>query len=93
MSVEMRCPDIAYIGDLDDRSEAPDLTETTGAGLVPFGLMPHMNNADFRPSIDRILAGWPDEAALVKLNDDQAIVVEGERWQVVSSPEANLSAD
>ncbi|MGL5824091.1 MAG: Type 1 glutamine amidotransferase-like domain-containing protein, partial [Nocardioides sp.] len=38
------CPDIAYIAGLDDRSAAPGLVSTEGAGLVRFGILPHMDD-------------------------------------------------
>lgn len=84
------CPDISYIDDLDDRSQAPDLSDTTGAGVVDFAIMPHMDDMRARPKIDQILTDWPADRPLVKLNDDEAIVLEDGSRRVVSSPAGDL---
>ncbi|HEX3732376.1 MAG TPA: Type 1 glutamine amidotransferase-like domain-containing protein [Mycobacteriales bacterium] len=80
------CPDIAYIGNLDDRGAAPDLADTVGAGLLDFRIMPHMNDERARPTIDRILSQWAADTPLIKLTDDEAVVFEGSAWRVVESP-------
>jgi len=87
------CPDIAYIRDLDDRSLAPELVDTRGAGVIDFRILPHFDDPRVRPTIDRILAGWPERDSLVKLNDDEAIVVSDGSWRVISSPAGDLIAD
>ncbi|MGH3427556.1 MAG: Type 1 glutamine amidotransferase-like domain-containing protein, partial [Terriglobales bacterium] len=79
------CPDIAYIGNLDDRGAAPDLADTAGAGLLDFRIMPHMNDERARAAIDRILSQWPPNTPLIKLTDDEAIVLEGTAWRIVES--------
>ena len=87
------CPDIAYIQDLDDRSMAPELVDTTGAGIIDFRILPHLDDLRVRPAIDRILASWPEHDSLVKLNDDEAIVVSGDSWKIVGSPAGDLVSD
>jgi dipeptidase E len=87
------CPDIGYIQDLDDRSLAPELADTTGAGIIDFRILPHFDDPRARPTIDRILADWPEQDALVKLNDDEAIIVTDGSWRVISSPAGDLVSD
>jgi dipeptidase E len=87
------CPDIGYIQDLDDRSLVPELVDTVGAGLVDFKILPHLDDLRVRPTIDRILAGWPEHDALVKLNNDQAVVVSDDTWKIVSSPAGDLVSE
>lgn len=67
-------PDIAYIGEMDDPKEAPDLESTTGLGLVDFELMPHATG-DEEQSKGRLA-----------INDEQAVVVRDGKFEIVPSP-------
>jgi len=87
------CSDIAYIQDLDDRSLVPGLVDTAGAGIVDFKILPHFDDLRERPTIDRILSTWPEQDLLVKLNDDQAVIVCDNSWEIVSSPAGDLSPE
>jgi dipeptidase E len=80
------CPDIGYIGDLDDRSAALDLTDTTGAGFVDFAVLPHADDPKVKPTVDQISRDWNRPERLVVLNDDQAVVVDGVVVEIVPSP-------
>jgi dipeptidase E len=81
------CPDIGYIGDLDDRSAAPNLTDTRGAGQVSFSILPHLDDSRIADELSQIVAQWPPEQLLIGLNDDQALVVADGAVRCVYSPE------
>ncbi|MGL5823771.1 MAG: Type 1 glutamine amidotransferase-like domain-containing protein [Nocardioides sp.] len=80
------CPDIAYIGGLDDRSAAPGLVSTQGAGLVEFSILPHMDDPRIASELAQIVEAWPRDELLIGLDDDQALVVEGGVVRCVHSP-------
>lgn len=84
------CPDIGFIGDLDDPGKAPDLVSTAGAGLVEFGIMPHMDDERARPTIARVLAEYSGERQILGLNDSQALLVKGPLVTLVHSPDGDL---
>ncbi|MGL4339199.1 MAG: Type 1 glutamine amidotransferase-like domain-containing protein [Rhodoglobus sp.] len=81
------CPDIAYIGGLDDRSAAPGLVSTQGAGLVEFSILPHMDDLRIADELAQITDAWPDSELLIGLDDDQALIVDGGVVRCVSSSE------
>ncbi|NUS73445.1 MAG: type 1 glutamine amidotransferase-like domain-containing protein [Corynebacteriales bacterium] len=85
------CPDIAHIADLDERELAPGLADTTAAGLVDFSILPHVDYPKVQDKITAILSHWPDGKPLVKLNDDEAIVLEVGNWRIVKSGADDLS--
>jgi dipeptidase E len=84
------CPDIRFIGDLDDPGKAPDLGSTAGAGLVEFGIMPHMDDERAQPTISRTLGQYSGARQIVGLNDDQALLVKGPLVTLVHSPDGDL---
>jgi dipeptidase E len=80
------CVDIAYIGELDDPGLAPDLVSTAGGGLVPFKVLPHMDEERTNPTLKEIVDAWPSDDPVICLNDDQAVIVDGGVIRVVWSP-------
>jgi dipeptidase E len=86
----LACPDIAYIGDLDDRAAAPGLTDTRGAGAVSFSILPHLNDSRIADQLAQIVAQWPSEKLLIGLDDDQALVVTDGVVRCIESPEQFL---
>jgi dipeptidase E len=87
------CPDIGYVGDLDDRSAAPGLATTAGAGLVPFGILPHMDDMRVADQLAAIVKGWTTDQLLIGLDDDQALVVTDGLVRCVASPDALVDVD
>lgn len=86
------CSDVAFIDDLDERELAPQLTETTGAGLVAFAILPHVGHPRIGARVDEIRSAWSSPTPMVGLKDDEAIVVEPDgAWRIVSSPRADLA--
>lgn len=84
------CPDISYIDDLDEREQAPGLQDTTGAGLVDFRILPHVDSAKLQPKLNHILARWPASWPLEKLEDSEAIIVEGGSHRRIASLDEDL---
>ncbi len=84
------CQDIAFIGELDDPGKAPGLVSMAGAGLVEFGIMPHMDDERAQPTIARMLAQYSEDRQIVGLNDDQALLVRGSLVTLVHSPDGDL---
>ncbi|MGL5825361.1 MAG: Type 1 glutamine amidotransferase-like domain-containing protein [Nocardioides sp.] len=81
------CPDIGYIGGLDDRGAAPGLVSTQGAGLVGFSILPHVDDLRIAEELAQIIRKWPQDELLIGLDDDQALIVIGGLVQCVFSPE------
>ncbi|MGL5824348.1 MAG: Type 1 glutamine amidotransferase-like domain-containing protein [Nocardioides sp.] len=81
------CPDIAYIGGLDERAAAPGLVSTQGAGLVEFSILPHMDDSRIADELAQIVDAWPEGELLIGLDDDQALIVDGGVVRCVHSPE------
>jgi peptidase E len=80
------CADIAYIGELDDPGLASDLVSTAGGGLVPFKVLPHMDEERTNPTLKEIVDAWPSDDPVICLNDDQAVIVDGAVVRLVLSP-------
>jgi dipeptidase E len=81
-------PDLDYLREpeFDDPEEPGDVATTTGLGLVPFTVLPHRDRgrADRH---DRLAARHGDDPARwLSLNDDQAVIVDGDTRAVVPSP-------
>lgn len=69
------CPTIDFIGDMDDPAEA-DLTDCTGLGLVPFNIMPHMDNPYFSAKAKELIKkSSSSETPLFALRDDEALLI------------------
>ena len=77
--------DIAYIGDADDPSAAPDLESTAGLAFTEALVMPHANEPSMIAKWDEVIANHPHPEKFVRLNDDQALTVVDGKMQVVSS--------
>lgn len=70
----------------DDRTAAPDLASTAGASLVTVRLMRHADDPRCRPLIDRVRSTIDAHMPLLALADNEAVVVSGREWSIVSSP-------
>jgi hypothetical protein len=63
----------------------PELQSSDGLGLVPFLVLPHDDDPEVRTRNDAIVALHHD-ADFVRLTDDRAVLVRGDRVEVVDSP-------
>jgi len=65
------------------------LVSTKGLGLIDIIPIPHYDEEGVE-AIDKIVSEFENIFDIVLLTDDQAIVVEGENWQVVNSSRSEL---
>ena len=70
----------------DDGDFGKELKSYEALGLVNFVILPHADNPKYAPYSERILNEYGNKYELRRLNDDQAILVNGENIQVVTSP-------
>lgn len=82
--------DIGPIRSIDEPEKVKDLTSTKGLGFVNIVPVPHYDMTGRTKPIDEIKRRYGDKNELVLLTDDQAIVVEGDSWEVVESPRSRL---
>ncbi len=69
------CPDIDFIGDVDDSSKA-NLESTTAHDLIDFSIVPHINQAKFNNAFEDILNSANKDKKIIGLRDDQALWIE-----------------
>lgn len=73
-------PNIEPVSPLDAPADAPGVTDYTGLGLVDTVVIPHADGAlpQFpRAVIDEVVRTYEDRFPLTRVNDDQALLVEG----------------
>jgi len=71
--------------DEEEADNAKHLTEFSGLGLVPFFLVPHINNTDFLKSNLKMVENLHKHLQpLIFLDDTKAILVEDEKFEIVS---------
>lgn len=78
-------PDIEPIRLADDPKEAPNLKSTKGLGLVGFVVVPHFDVEKYQKEIGEIMELYDDKFKLIPLNNNQAILVEGNEYKIVKS--------
>lgn len=76
-------PNIAYSQLMDEREKAPHLANDFGLKLVDFYIVPHVGEFPFEESAQAILDQYQENLAILPLNNAQAVVVEGNRYQIV----------
>lgn len=75
------CPDIDFIGDLDDSTKA-SLSSTAALNLVNFSIMPHINQPKFHDKFKATLDGLNKGRQIIGLRDDQALLIEDDYIQI-----------
>jgi dipeptidase E len=77
-------PSIAYLTELDDASEAPELESYTSLGVLDFYPLPHYKNPPFAEAVEQVLV---DQAALNlrPFSNHQAIAVRGNHIEMQTS--------
>ncbi|GEE02290.1 hypothetical protein nbrc107696_27360 [Gordonia spumicola] len=81
-------PDISPASVLDDPTQAPDLPDTAGLGLIDEVIVPHAGGMlpAYPPSlIAETMRSFGDRYPLLPLDDDQAVEVHGSNVHVVPS--------
>lgn len=74
---------IEYIKDMDDRAKAPTLTSFEGLAMVRFYPLPHSHTFPFQEIVKRIISTYGEALPLCPFSNTQAIIVEGESFEVV----------
>ena len=78
-------PSIEHIEDLDDRSQA-DLQSYTSLGLIDQRILPHAGEPKYASKFSDIMHRWHrDEYPMLPLSNDQAVIIDGLKHQVVSN--------
>lgn len=76
-------PNIEYIKLMDDTSAAPDLADYSALAQTNFYTLPHLNEEPFAEADEKIIAKYQDKINLVPINNSQAIISNGENYQIV----------
>lgn len=79
------CPDLKPITLLDNPEDAPDLKSTKALGIVNFVPLPHYGREQLAKQYKQILRQFEKKYKLVTVTDEQAIIVEGRKYRIVSS--------
>ena len=81
----LACPTIYIIRSIDDPTKAPELKSYDGMSLVDFIVLPHFGEKEYkskyeqmRPEIEKL------KYKVFKLNDNQAVLVKGNKIEVVN---------
>ncbi|MDP2671521.1 MAG: Type 1 glutamine amidotransferase-like domain-containing protein [bacterium] len=75
-------PDIEPVAWMDDPSKAK-LDSTKGFGLVDFVALPHFGNKKYISKYEEIMEKYSGKYDLIKLTDQEAVVVEGGNHRIV----------
>ncbi len=79
------CPTIAGALRFDPPEAAPQLVEYSGLGCVDFVIIPHAQKEKYAQRIAETTAELEEKGRQVMcLRDDQAVIVEGDSWEVVT---------
>lgn len=76
-------PDITPTMPMDSHDIAKNLSDYKGLGFVNFTIVPHFGRDKYREKIAKIKSEYDDKFDLLFLTDQQAVVVDGERVEVV----------
>lgn len=80
------CPTIGYAEGMDDSKVAPSLTNYDALNVVPFLVMPHYGDEDYKDAMGKNLKIWKDKGYEFKLiTNDEALIVEGDDRVIVSA--------
>lgn len=83
-------PSIEPVSLLDDPADAPGLTDYTGLGFIDTIVIPHADGAlpPYPPELfTRIKQTYGADYPLTFLNDDQALLVNGDSVELIPSPD------
>ena len=80
------CPTIEGAKRFDPPEAAPELSDYTGLNLVNFAIIPHTHKEKYKQRIEETTAKLQKNGLeVVHLTDDQAVVVDGDEWEVVDT--------
>lgn len=76
------CPTIAHVTALDHPEQVPELTDYAALNLVPQLIVPHAGRDKYLARHEQIKAQYGDK--ILFLRDDQALVINGDKIEVVT---------
>jgi dipeptidase E len=77
-------PDIEPVRPLDDHSKNLNLKSTKGLGLVDFVVLPHWGIEKYKDQYREVMKNYgKGQYKLIKITDEQAVVVEGNKHKIV----------
>lgn len=77
------CPDIGYCDLMDAPEKAPELETYSALGLVDFYVVPHLDNEEMGEGARKIIETYGDKLDLKVITDEQAILVEGDKAEIL----------
>lgn len=78
------CPTIEGAKRFDPPEVAPDFSDYTGLNLINFAIIPHTHKEKYKQRIEETTAELQESGLeVVHLTDDQAVLVNGDEWEVV----------
>lgn len=77
------CPDIGYCAEMDSPEKAPDLIDYAGLNLVDFYIVPHIGNAEMGEAAEKAVEKYSSELELKAITDEQVILVEEGRVEIL----------
>ncbi|MCX8132321.1 MAG: peptidase E [Clostridia bacterium] len=76
---------IEYAKHMDDPTRALELNgDYSSLGVVNFYIVPHYTNVPFKKAADRIIKEYSDYVPLYPISNNQAVVVDGDRIEVIT---------
>ncbi len=82
--------DIEPIKEIDEPEKAPGLTSTKALGFINIVPIPHSDMAERADSMEDIRKEYGSRYELVFMDDDQAILVDGNDWKLIDSARNGL---
>jgi len=76
-------PDIEYVKHMDSCKKAPGLKGFEGLNVVDFYPLPHYTNFPFKRAVEKTIAAYDRKINLYPITNDQAIVVDGDKIEVI----------
>lgn len=77
---------IEYVKYMDKMDAAPDLQgDFTALSVIDFYIVPHCTNFPFKKSADKIMKDYADKMDLYAINNNQVVIVEGDRIKTVTA--------
>ena len=68
----------------DDHTIVPDLIDYSGLRLVNFAIIPHYDQTEYDEIFKKRIASWKEPYNVLLLNDNEAVIVSGETFRIVS---------
>lgn len=76
-------PNIEPVASIDDPSKAPTLTSNDGLNIVDFVALPHYGEGKYKTKLDAIIKKFGNKYKIIPINNNQAVAVEGDSYQIV----------